>query len=166
MLKRVLCKKYYIIYFSSAHSELSSSRLSVFRPDHNLTLNLTTTDFQNDACNDNEINIDFFNTKNFIFKNDENELKKLFKEFVKVLLKIKFEKFSNTHPGLKIPERALFKECLKKEVPTSKYEEFIIAELNQPEKYLQYMKSSANINKRVSRFVTRPLMDIINEESF
>jgi hypothetical protein len=120
--------------------------------------------------------------KNLILKDEEN-LKKLYKIFVKAFLKIKFEKIDSSHPAQKIPEKILFKECLKQEVPEEKYTEFIEREINNISKYSNFIyrkppqeeeedcnnEDKENIKPRptrITRYNQRPLMEIIKEESF
>jgi len=97
-----------------------------------------------------------------ILKRDTREMKSLYREFVKLVLKVKFEEFNSNHPGQKISERILFNECSSKGISLDRYKEFIIQELNQPEKYLKCFKSESRTRK--TKLNSRP-MDIINEES-
>ena len=69
-----------------------------------------------------------------------NHVKKQYQEFAKLMLKIKFEKYHNSHKGQQIPEKVLFRQCMKQNIPPSEWAEFIINELKQPQKYVQYMK--------------------------
>jgi hypothetical protein len=101
--------------------------------------------------------------KTLQIKPDAKEMKNLYREFVKLVLKVKFEVFNGNHPAQKISERILFNECMSKEIPRPKYREFIIQELNQPEKYLKCFKSAANDRK--TKINPKP-MEIISEESF
>lgn len=73
------------------------------------------------------------------------DAKKLYQDFVKSVLKVKFEKIHSSHKGQNIPEKALFKECLKRNIPENEWTEFIINELKYPEKYSETTKS--NIKK-------------------
>ena len=108
----------------------------------------------------------------------EEDIKKQYKNFVKVFLKIKFEKIDSDHPGQKIPEKILFKECLRREVPQVNFHQFIEEEINNFDKYSAYLfrksGNSKNKNKnfsknkrptRITKYNARPLMEIINEES-
>jgi hypothetical protein len=97
----------------------------------------------------------------------KEETKRLYKNFVKVLLKIKFEKLKNDHPGQRIPEKVLFQECLRMEVPEGKYDSFLEEELNNWQKYSHHIKVPKARASRLTRTkYQKPLMDIINEESF
>ncbi len=83
--------------------------------------------------------------------NNSQELKKLYQDFVKVFLKVKFEKIHNTHKGQLISEKILFKECLRQEIPQREWAEFIVGELKQPGKYAQGSAGKRNTkNKRIS----------------
>ena len=74
------------------------------------------------------------------FNSEAPDSKKLYQEFVKIMLKVKFEKFNNSHTGQKIPEKVLFKECIKQNKQKKDWTDFIIGELQQPSKYAQYLK--------------------------
>jgi hypothetical protein len=89
--------------------------------------------------------------------------KKLYQEFVKIMLKVKFEKFNNSHTGQKIPEKILFKECIKHNIAKKDWTEFIIRELQQPNKYIQYMKRDTKL-KNYKAYIGNPNMEVINEE--
>jgi len=103
------------------------------------------------------------NGSSFFSGASESEMKKLYKEFVKIMLKLKFEKIPTSHMGQKIPEKLLFKECTKREVPQENWSEYILEELTHPEKYFNQIKKD---KKRPTKFQLRPYMDIINEEEF
>lgn len=75
------------------------------------------------------------------------DAKKMYQDFVKVILKVKFEKLHNTHKGWEIPEKILFKECIKKGIPVSEWGAFALSELQQPQKYAQFFKSNNNLKK-------------------
>ena len=70
------------------------------------------------------------------------DAKKLYQDFVKAVLKVKFEKIHSSHKGQNIPEKALFRECLKRNIPENEWTEFIINELKYPEKYSETFKSN------------------------
>ena len=72
--------------------------------------------------------------------------KKMYQDFVKICLKVKFEKLHNSHSGRDIPEKILFKECLKKEIPESEWYSFVLNELQSTHKYTQYIKNNAKLN--------------------
>lgn len=74
--------------------------------------------------------------------------KKMYQDFVKVCLKVKFEKLHNTHSGRDVPEKILFKECLKKEILQSEWYSFILNELQSPHKYSQYKKNNQILSKK------------------
>jgi hypothetical protein len=84
-------------------------------------------------------------------KNDYPDVKKMYQEFVKIMLKVKFEKFNNTHSGQKIPEKLLFKECLKNKIPRKDWHDFIVVELQQPSKYLKNNKNDKPLTGSYTR---------------
>ncbi len=85
--------------------------------------------------------------------NSSNEMKQQkYKEFVKILLKVKFEKLHSTHHGQQIPERVLFMKCIYENVPQEEWADFILKEMKQPNKYSKYFK--INNNKKYNRSLT------------
>jgi hypothetical protein len=64
-----------------------------------------------------------------------------YKDFVKIFLKIKFEKLGYRHLGQRIPEKAIWKEIQKNKIPFDKWPETIEKEMNNPEKYNDNLKS-------------------------
>jgi len=91
------------------------------------------------------------------------DAKKLYQDFVKVVLKVKFEKIHNTHKGQDVPEKILFKECIKRNIPESEWSEFIQNELKYPEKYSEYFKSN---NKKMRVLKNQAVfLDTIKEEN-
>jgi hypothetical protein len=80
--------------------------------------------------------------------NETTDLKKLYQEFVKIMLKVKFEKFNNTHTGQKIPEKVLFRESRRLNVPKEEWTDFIIGELQQPAKYMEFIKKDHKSKKK------------------
>ena len=68
------------------------------------------------------------------------DAKKLYQDFVKAVLKVKFEKIHSSHKGQDIPEKILFKECIKKNIPELEWNDFILNELKNPQKYSEYFK--------------------------
>lgn len=81
----------------------------------------------------------------------KRDLKKYYQEFVKVMLKVKFERIHSSHSGQDIPEKILFKECIAQDIPQDKWKEFIIAELKNPKKYTEFLKK----NNKSKRFMKR-----------
>jgi hypothetical protein len=77
-----------------------------------------------------------------IGENKMIDAKKLYQEFVKTVLKIKFEKIHSSHKGQDVPENILFKQCLKNNIPEGEWSNFIINELKNPEKYSEYFKTN------------------------
>lgn len=70
------------------------------------------------------------------------DAKKLYQDFVKTVLKIKFEKIHSSHKGQDVPENVLFKQCLKNNIPEGEWVNFIMNELKNPDKYSEYFKTS------------------------
>lgn len=64
------------------------------------------------------------------------------KEFIKLVLKIKFEKLHNSHKGQNVNERSLYEECQRNQIPKDRWPEFILQELNTPAKYLSQTRKS------------------------
>lgn len=77
-------------------------------------------------------------------------LKQLYQEFVKIMLKVKFEKIHNSHTGQAIPEKILFKECMQQNIPKNKWHEFIVNEFKNTSKYVKYMKNNKSYKNLVS----------------
>jgi len=75
-----------------------------------------------------------------------DDMKKQYKEFVKIFLKVKFEKIHSTHHGQQIPEKVLFSKCISDDIPQKEWGDFILKELKQPNKYSKYIKM--NLTKR------------------
>jgi len=69
-------------------------------------------------------------------------MKALYKDFSKIMLKIKFENLSNTNVGNYIKEKTLFQECLNKKIPKDKWGEFIKNEIIKNQN--AYIKTSNN----------------------
>lgn len=70
--------------------------------------------------------------------NPENKVKNsktLYREFVKMFLKIKFEKLDNEHIGQKVSQQAVWEEVQNHNVPKDKWKEFILSELKNYKKY-------------------------------
>ena len=80
-------------------------------------------------------------------KNHIVDAKKLYQDFVKAVLKVKFEKIHNSHKGQNIPEKILFRECIKKNIPESEWINFILNELKNPSHYSEHLKFSTNNKK-------------------
>jgi len=83
--------------------------------------------------------------------------KQLYKDFVKLFLKVKFETLHSQHKGQKIPQSTVWKEVQRKGILKSNWEEFIIEELKNPAKYDK--TSQKKIRSRAP-----DVMDTIKEE--
>jgi hypothetical protein len=101
-----------------------------------------------------EINFDYgtFNNK------AQQDVKK---RFYKKVLQVKLEKLHNSHKGISIDPKILFAECQKLKIPEDKWEEFILNEMTNPNKYLNILKNKRKLHKPVSK---KPSMGIIQEE--
>lgn len=73
------------------------------------------------------------------------DAKKMYQDFVKVCLKVKFEKLHNSHKGREIPEKILFKESILQGIQESDWYSFVLSELQSPHKYNQHL---GQINNR------------------
>jgi hypothetical protein len=75
-----------------------------------------------------------YNTRGSI-KGSERDRRKKYQEFVKVMLKVKFEKIHNTHKGQEISEKDLFYECVDRlKLEPSQWQAYIIDILRDPKK--------------------------------
>lgn len=61
--------------------------------------------------------------------------KALYREFVKMFLKIKFEKLDNEHYGQKVSQNIIWEEVQTKDIPKDKWKEFILGELKNKKNY-------------------------------
>ncbi len=62
-------------------------------------------------------------------------------QFLKVLLKIKFQKLHNSHLGQQVPAKPVYQEAKKLNVPQEKWQDFILNEIKQPQKYMKFIKA-------------------------
>jgi hypothetical protein len=84
-------------------------------------------------------------------KRSEMDKKRKYQEFVKIMLKVKFEKIHNTHKGQEISERDLFIECVEKQkVDQSQWQAFIIDVLKDPKKCQEIIMNSKRSKSRVT----------------
>ena len=106
----------------------------------------------------------FLNTNNDIsITPSSQDSKKMYQEFVKIMLKVKFEKFNNSHSGQKIPEKVLFRECMRQKVDKKNWPDFIVRELQQSSKYADFIKKeNKSKNNKLGR--TSQNLMTINEE--
>jgi hypothetical protein len=78
----------------------------------------------------------------------EMDKKRQYQEFVKIMLKVKFEKIHNTHKGQEISEKDLFIECVEKQkIEPSQWQAFIIDVLKDPKKCQEIIINSKRKNK-------------------
>lgn len=90
------------------------------------------------------------------------EYKKMYQDFVKLMLKVKFEKIHSSHKGQQISEKLLFKECIRQNIPQRNWMDFIINELKNPSKYSHSSKRDTKL-KNVKNYISSN-MEIINEK--
>ena len=62
-------------------------------------------------------------------------------QFLKIFLKIKFQKLHNSHMGQQIPVKPIYVEAKKLNMPQENWPDFILEELKQPQKYIEYIKA-------------------------
>ncbi len=94
-----------------------------------------------------------YNTRGSI-KISERDRRKKYQEFVKVMLKVKFEKIHNTHKGQEISEKDLFYECVDRlKLEPSQWQSYIIDILRDPKKCQEIIN-----NKTRKRYNTKDLL--------
>ena len=99
------------------------------------------------------------------YNNKIDDPKYIYKEFVKIFLKVKFENIHCQHRGQNIPQSLVWKEALRRNITKSQYEEFITKELNNTSKYVN-KRNSQTLNKKYYLFIlSKASMDTINEEN-
>jgi hypothetical protein len=62
-------------------------------------------------------------------------------QFLKVLLKIKFQKLHNSHLGQQIPSKPVYEEAKRNNISQENWQDFILNEIKQPQKYAKYIKA-------------------------
>lgn len=95
---------------------------------------------------------------NFNYGTFNNDVQREKQKFFNLVLSQKFEKLHSTHKGQKINPKLIFKECQRLKIPEEDWKEFIIKELNNPNKY-ELMKKKKSLNVNVN-----PTMGVIDEE--
>ena len=68
-------------------------------------------------------------------KNEKSNSKELYREFVKIFLKIKFEKLENDHFGQKISQNSIWEEVQRLNITKDNWKDFILNELKDYKKY-------------------------------
>ena len=68
-------------------------------------------------------------------KNEKTNSKELYREFVKIFLKIKFEKLENDHFGQKISQNSIWEEVQRLNITKDNWKDFILNELKDYKKY-------------------------------
>ena len=81
-----------------------------------------------------------------IAKNDPNKLKEKerYMQFLKIFLKLKFQKLHNSHLGQQIPAKPVYELANKNNLSTNEWSDFILREIQQPHKYAKYIKLENN----------------------
>lgn len=62
-------------------------------------------------------------------------------QFLKVLLKIKFQKLHNSHLGQQVPAKPVYQEAKRQNVSQENWQDFILNEIKQPQKYMKFIKA-------------------------
>jgi len=97
------------------------------------------------------------NTSKINVHNNVKDQKTLYREFVKVFLKVKFEQLHNDHKGQKVLQSDVWKEAIKRNISQNNWSDFIFEELKNSKKYEKSTKKvrmTESLNK----------MDTIKEE--
>lgn len=74
---------------------------------------------------------------------ESTDPKVIYKEFVKIFLKVKFETIHSEHRGQQIHQNLIYREALKKNIIPGEWETFIIEELKNISKYERMKKSKS-----------------------
>ncbi len=69
-------------------------------------------------------------------------------QFLKILLKIKFQKLHNSHLGQQIPAKPVYEEAKRQNIPQENWQDFILNEIKQPQKYVKYIKADKIKSKK------------------
>jgi hypothetical protein len=70
--------------------------------------------------------------------------KEKYMQFLKLFLKLKFQKLPNSHLGQQIPARPVFDLAIEKNLLTKQWQDFILQEIEQPFKYAKYINLDKN----------------------
>jgi hypothetical protein len=81
-----------------------------------------------------------------IAKNDPNKQKEKarYMQFLKIFLKLKFQKLHNSHLGQQIPAKPVYELANERSLSTKDWPDFILAEIQQPHKYAKFIKLDKN----------------------
>ena len=77
---------------------------------------------------------------NLSSKKEQKQLE-IYREFVKMFLKIKFERLDNDHTGQKISQNDVWMEVKKQNVNKDQWKDFILTELKNFKKYEEMKKT-------------------------
>jgi len=69
-------------------------------------------------------------------------------QFLKILLKIKFQKLHNSHMGQQIPAKPVYEEAKRQNISQENWQDFILNEIKQPQKYMKYIKADKLKSKK------------------
>ena len=102
---------------------------------------------------------------------DKQKEKARYMQFLKIFLKIKFQKLHNSHLGQQIPAKPVYELANEKKLTTKEWQDFILAEIQQPHKYAKFIKLDKK-NKNQSDLMNNTIhektgnnLEIIDEES-
>lgn len=88
----------------------------------------------------NDDNCSEDNEDNKIYGLSKNQTLGNYRDFVKLFLKIKFEKLDNEHSGQKINQDIIWQQACKAKVPSNMWKQFILNELKNYKKYNEMRK--------------------------
>ena len=71
---------------------------------------------------------------------DKQKEKARYMQFLKIFLKIKFQKLHNSHLGQQIPAKPVYELANEKNLTTKEWQDFILSEIQMPHKYARYIK--------------------------
>lgn len=97
------------------------------------------------VCNFKELYINESIAKN---NSEVAKEKAKYMQFLKILLKIKFQKLHNSHLGQQIPAKPVYQEAKRLNVSQENWHDFILNEIKQPQKYIKYIKPDKLKNKK------------------
>jgi len=102
------------------------------------------------------------NINESIAKNDPAIVKEKarYMQFLKILLKIKFQKLHNSHMGQQIPAKPIYEEAKKQNITQENWQDFILNEIKQPQKYMKYIKADKLKAKKTQG--NNPNLDLSN----
>lgn len=143
------------------HSQNEIMSIDINKPNGIMSTN-TSMSFGSDICKEEHHFIDKENKqikgKECIDTNMYSEEEKIKSGFFKAVFKIKFEKLHSSHKGQLISHTLLWNECIRLNIPQSKWKAFIFKELNNPTKY-SIIQMKTNKKFASQNFVSMPIID-------